>query len=72
MTAFAEQLHHIDYIKCETISNAVRLAIEDAEVGDVILLAPACASFDQYESFEARGNDFINIVEAIDNENSNQ
>ena len=71
MTAFAEQLHHIDYVKCETISNAVRLAIDDAEVGDVILLAPACASFDQYESFEARGNDFINIVEAIDNKNSN-
>jgi UDP-N-acetylmuramoylalanine--D-glutamate ligase len=37
---------------------AVRAAAELAAPGDVVLLAPACASFDWYRSFEARGQDF--------------
>lgn len=44
---------------------AVRRAAEVAAEGDTVLLAPACASFDQYSSFEKRGEDFCNQVEAL-------
>ena len=37
-------------------------AVKDADPGDVILLAPACASFDQFRSFEHRGDAFIAAV----------
>ncbi len=42
----------------ETLENAVRRASESAVVGDVVLLAPACASFDQFQSYEHRGRVF--------------
>jgi len=44
---------------CTTMAEAVRRAIADAEPGDTVLLAPAAASFDQYDNFEQRGDDFI-------------
>lgn len=44
---------------CETMARAVAEAVADAEPGDTILLAPAAASFDQYDSFERRGEDFL-------------
>lgn len=46
----------------EAVLKAVKLSAE----GDVILLSPACASFDQYQSFEERGDHFIHLVEAIE------
>ncbi|MDA9308595.1 UDP-N-acetylmuramoyl-L-alanine--D-glutamate ligase [Amylibacter sp.] len=57
-----KDLSSIDFVIAGSISEAVRLASLDAEKNDVILLAPACASFDQYENFEKRGDDFINNV----------
>jgi UDP-N-acetylmuramoylalanine--D-glutamate ligase len=47
------------------IQEAVAYAKEIAEVGDTVLLAPACASFDQYESFAARGEAFCRIVAVL-------
>ncbi|MEO1678607.1 MAG: UDP-N-acetylmuramoyl-L-alanine--D-glutamate ligase [Pseudomonadota bacterium] len=47
---------------CETMGRAVSRAVEDAEPGDVVLLAPAAASFDQYDNFERRGEDFTACV----------
>jgi len=44
---------------CETMAAAVARAAAEAEPGDVVLLAPAGASFDQYDNFERRGEDFI-------------
>jgi UDP-N-acetylmuramoylalanine--D-glutamate ligase len=44
---------------------AVRDAFGDAERGDVILLSPACASFDQFENFEERGTRFRELVESL-------
>lgn len=51
--------------KVGTIKNAVIEASKKAQSGDVVLLAPACASFDQYPDFEARGRDFVSAVESV-------
>ena len=50
---------------CGTVRAAVREAFELAAPGDVVLLAPGCASFDQYRNFEERGLDFRGAVEAL-------
>ena len=49
----------------ETLENAVRRASESAVLGDVILLAPACASFDQFQSYEHRGRVFKEVVHSL-------
>ncbi|MGH3011708.1 MAG: Mur ligase family protein [Gaiellaceae bacterium] len=47
------------------LERAVADARADAERGDVVLLSPACASYDQFESFEERGARFRQLVEAL-------
>jgi UDP-N-acetylmuramoylalanine--D-glutamate ligase len=49
----------------ETLENAVRRASESAVAGDVVLLAPACASFDQFQSYEHRGRAFKEKVHSL-------
>lgn len=61
---FAMQLT-VEAEVCGTMGVAVAKAHAEAEEGDVVLLAPAAASFDQYDSFERRGDDFIAQVEAV-------
>ena len=61
---FAMQLN-VETEVCGTMDVAVARAAADAEAGDVVLLAPAAASFDQYNSFERRGEDFIAQVEKL-------
>ena len=51
--------------RCEMMGSAVHSAAAQAEPGDVIMLSPACASFDQFKDFEARGDAFKAIVEAL-------
>jgi len=51
--------------QAETLENAVRRASEAAVAGDVVLLAPACASFDQFQSYEHRGRVFKEIVHSL-------
>jgi UDP-N-acetylmuramoylalanine--D-glutamate ligase len=53
-------------IPCGDIATAVRVAREKAQPGDTILLAPACASFDQFRSFEHRGEVFKQLVAALE------
>jgi UDP-N-acetylmuramoylalanine--D-glutamate ligase len=48
--------------RCPDLENAVRRAAAAASPGEVVLLAPACASFDAFEDFEARGERFREIV----------
>jgi UDP-N-acetylmuramoylalanine--D-glutamate ligase len=45
-----------------TMERAVRQAFEAAKQGDIVLLAPACASFDQFENYEHRGRVFKELV----------
>jgi UDP-N-acetylmuramoylalanine--D-glutamate ligase len=53
------------YESVGTIAGAVQAAAGDARPGDVVLLSPACASYDQYENFEKRGEEFRRLVEAL-------
>ncbi|MFS4437326.1 UDP-N-acetylmuramoyl-L-alanine--D-glutamate ligase [Paracoccaceae bacterium GXU_MW_L88] len=62
---FAQTLRNEPHEVCETLERAVARAAEEAREGDVILLAPACASFDQYPSFEHRGRDFEDLVKPL-------
>ena len=48
----------ITVTQAETLENAVNRASEDSQPGDTVLLSPACASFDQFRDFEARGDAF--------------
>ena len=50
---------------CGTLEDAVARANELAEPGDTVLLAPACASFDQFEDFEERGDAFKRLVMSL-------
>jgi len=50
---------------CGDLDSAVRAAAAVAVAGDVVLLAPACASFDQYRDFEERGDHFRAIVAGL-------
>jgi UDP-N-acetylmuramoylalanine--D-glutamate ligase len=47
---------------CETLDKAVSTAAAAAHPGDIVLLAPACSSFDQFESYEHRGRIFKELV----------
>jgi UDP-N-acetylmuramoylalanine--D-glutamate ligase len=47
---------------CETLEKAVNAAASAARPGEVVLLAPACSSFDQFENYEQRGRAFKQLV----------
>jgi UDP-N-acetylmuramoylalanine--D-glutamate ligase len=61
---FAATLGDTPHTIVGTMESAVVAALAEAEEGDTILLAPACASFDQYDSFEHRGAHFTDLVRA--------
>ncbi len=52
-------------LQCGTLAAAVQQASRVASPGDTVLLAPACASFDQFENFEQRGRVFKDLVRAL-------
>jgi UDP-N-acetylmuramoylalanine--D-glutamate ligase len=56
---------HIPVKNCGKLDAAVREAAADAEAGDIVLLSPACASFDQFRDFEDRGDQFRDLVEEL-------
>ncbi len=51
--------------KVASLQEAVKLASEQAVSGDIVLLSPACASFDMFENYEKRGEAFTDAVEAL-------
>ena len=59
------QVRGTEVLSAGTLEAAVRRASEAAEPGDIVLLAPACASFDQFESYEHRGRSFKDLVRQL-------
>jgi UDP-N-acetylmuramoylalanine--D-glutamate ligase len=59
------QVKGIEMVHADTLQNALLKASAVAEAGDVVLLAPACASFDQFKSYEHRGQVFKEIVRRL-------
>jgi len=59
------QIKNVEIVHSETLENAIRKANAVAEAGDVVLLAPACASFDQFKNYEERGRVFKKIVGSL-------
>lgn len=63
---FADVLRpHVPVAEVETLERAVKLAAQEAVRGDVVLLSPAAASFDQFRDYEHRGRAFREAVEAL-------
>lgn len=54
-----------EIVRAETLGSALRRASATAVAGDIVLLAPACASFDQFKSYEHRGRVFKDAVRAL-------
>jgi UDP-N-acetylmuramoylalanine--D-glutamate ligase len=53
-------------VRADTMQHAVEAAAELAKPGDVVLLSPGCASFDMFESAEARGDAFVAAVKRLE------
>ncbi|MGA2922304.1 MAG: UDP-N-acetylmuramoyl-L-alanine--D-glutamate ligase [Candidatus Sulfotelmatobacter sp.] len=64
-TKIESQIKGVEVVHAETLDNALRKANALAQPGDVVLLAPACASFDQFKSYEHRGRVFKEIVRGL-------
>jgi UDP-N-acetylmuramoylalanine--D-glutamate ligase len=65
-TDFAETLKgKVNFVISETMERAVIAAAADAKRGGVVLLSPACASFDHYKNFEVRGDAFVQLVSQL-------
>lgn len=61
-----EDLHEIVPVeKVDSFESAVYKAYEKAEKGDIVLLSPACSSFDMFNSYTERGEKFVEIVKKI-------
>ncbi len=57
---------HVEIIRAGTLEDAVRRSFAAANPGDSVLLAPACASFDMFGSFEERGTEFKKHVRRLE------
>ncbi len=55
----------VDLVECGTLERAVEAAAARAQPGEVVLLSPACASFDAFADFEERGERFRELVEGL-------
>lgn len=53
------------YMKKESLRDAMEAAVSKSKSGSVILFSPSCSSFDEYEDYHERGNDFKNLVNSL-------
>jgi UDP-N-acetylmuramoylalanine--D-glutamate ligase len=63
--ATALELAGVDHVLSGDLETAVRSAAQNARPGDVVLLAPACASYDQFHDFEERGDAFRRLAREL-------
>ncbi len=63
--AGSESTPSLDVIQSTDLETALRLAVSVSQPHDVILLSPACASYDQFPHYEARGDFFRDLVQAL-------
>jgi UDP-N-acetylmuramoylalanine--D-glutamate ligase len=63
--ATALKAARVSFVRSGTLEQAVSEAASAASDGDVVVLSPACASFDQFESFEQRGEEFRRLVQKL-------
>jgi len=54
--------HNINFTPCQTLENAVAIIDRDYQEGDIALLSPAAASFDQFNSYKHRGEEFFRFI----------
>ncbi len=59
---FSAWREHVDCEVCGTLERAVERAFSEAQEGEILLLSPGTASFDQFNNFEERGDAFANLV----------
>ncbi|SFV62581.1 UDP-N-acetylmuramoylalanine--D-glutamate ligase [hydrothermal vent metagenome] len=57
--------HNINFTPCQTLENAVKRIDKEYKENDIALLSPAAASFDQFNSYKHRGEEFFKFVENI-------
>jgi UDP-N-acetylmuramoylalanine--D-glutamate ligase len=55
----------VPYVQCGDLGTALTEAANAASAGEIVLLSPACASYDQFEDFEARGDEFKRLVKEL-------
>jgi UDP-N-acetylmuramoylalanine--D-glutamate ligase len=55
----------VPYVRCGDLATALAAAADAAVPGDVVLLSPACASYDQFSDFEDRGEEFRRLVQNL-------
>ena len=63
--AHALETESVPYVVAHTLDRGLAEAASAASASDVVLLSPACASFDQFESFEHRGEEFRRLVQKL-------
>jgi UDP-N-acetylmuramoylalanine--D-glutamate ligase len=63
--ALALELADVDHVQSGDLETAVRAAVREAKPGEVVILAPACTSYDQFRDFEERGEEFKRLVREL-------
>lgn len=61
-----------EYEMCENISEAFRLASQRAQSSEIVLLSPACSSFDEFENYVKRGEYFEKLVKQLEQDNTRE